>query len=38
MWVQIVPVAAVAVVFLVRLTFALHKRPSRPRASRVAAD
>jgi hypothetical protein len=30
MWVQIVPVAAVAAVFLVRLAFALHKRPSKP--------
>ena len=31
MWVQIVPVAAVAVMFLVRLVFALHKRPSKQR-------
>jgi hypothetical protein len=30
MWVQVVPVAAVAVVFLVRLAFALHNRPSKP--------
>jgi hypothetical protein len=38
MWVQVVPVVAVAVVFLVRLSFALHKRPSKPQASRVSAD
>jgi hypothetical protein len=30
MWVQVVPVAAVAVVFLVRLTLVLYKRPSKP--------
>ncbi|HEV2780601.1 MAG TPA: hypothetical protein VGX25_14520 [Actinophytocola sp.] len=30
MWMQIVAVAVVAVVFLVRLVFALHDRPSKP--------
>jgi hypothetical protein len=31
MWVQIVVVAIVAVVFLVRLVFALYDQPSKPR-------
>lgn len=30
MWMQIVAVAIVAVIFLVRLMFALHDRPSKP--------
>jgi hypothetical protein len=30
MWLQIVAVAVVAVVFLVRLVFALHDRPTEP--------
>jgi hypothetical protein len=33
MWMQIVAVSIFAAVFLVRLTFALHDRPTRPRGT-----
>lgn len=35
MWVQIVLVTIVAVVFLVRLAFALHGRVAKPRRANV---